>query len=123
MAHAAAITTPPDRPADRPTGPMQTIATNETDSTTDAAVLRRLVRERRTNLRIDRDRRAHASFARAPRPDVAAALPALGSCAEAGYAAVFPMLPGDDARHDIRVVFRASDGRMRTLSRTFEWEP
>ena len=35
---------------------MQTIATNETDSTTDAAVLRRLVRERRTNLRIDRDR-------------------------------------------------------------------
>ena len=74
-------------------------------------------------IRIDRDRRAHASFARAPRPDVAAALPALGSCEAAGYAAVFPMLPGDDARHEIRVVFRAVDGRMRTLSRTFDWEP
>lgn len=35
---------------------METIPTNETDSTTDAAVLRRLIRERRTNLRIDRDR-------------------------------------------------------------------
>ena len=74
-------------------------------------------------IRIDRDRRAHASFARSPRPDVAAALPSLGSCEGAGYAAVFPMLPGDDGRHDIRVVFRAADGRMRTLSRTFEWEP
>jgi len=74
-------------------------------------------------IRIDRDRRARASFARTPRPDVAAALPALGSCAEAGYAAVFPMLPGDDGRHDVRVVFRAADGRMRTMSRTFQWEP
>jgi hypothetical protein len=74
-------------------------------------------------IRIDRDRRARASFARTPRPDVAAALPALGSCAEAGYAAVFPMLPGDDGRHDIRVVFRAADGRFRTLTRAFEWAP
>lgn len=73
-------------------------------------------------IRIDRDRRARASFARTPRPDVAAALPALGSCAEAGYVAAFPMLPGDVGRHDLRVVFRAADGRMRTLSRSFEWE-
>jgi hypothetical protein len=74
-------------------------------------------------IRIDRDRRARASFARSPRSDVAAALPALGSCTEAGYEAVFPMLPGDDGRHDIRVVFRAADGRMRTMSRTFDWAP
>ena len=74
-------------------------------------------------IRIDRDRRTRISFARTPRPDVAAALPALGSCAEAGYAAVFPMLPGDDGRHALRVVFRAADGRIRTLSRTFEWLP
>ncbi|MCM3877753.1 MAG: hypothetical protein NEA02_15210 [Thermoanaerobaculia bacterium] len=74
-------------------------------------------------IRIDRDRRARASFARAPRPDVAAALPALGSCAEAGYAADFPMLPGDDGRHDLRVVFRAADGRFRTLARAFVWAP
>ena len=74
-------------------------------------------------IRIDHDRRGRSSFVRVPRPDVAAALPALGSCAEAGYAAAYPMLPGDDGRHDIRVVFRAADGRMRTVSRTFEWEP
>lgn len=74
-------------------------------------------------IRIDHDRRAPSSFSRAPRPDVAAALPALGACLEAGYAAVFPFLPGDDGLHELRVVFRASDGRMRTLRRTFEWEP
>jgi hypothetical protein len=33
------------------------------------------------------------------------------------------MLPGDDGRHDIRVVFRAADGRFRTLTRAFEWAP
>ena len=74
-------------------------------------------------IRIDRDRRAALSFTRTPRPDVAAVLPALGNCAEAGYEARFPMLPGDDGAHDLHVVFRAADGRMRTLSRTFEWVP
>ena len=74
-------------------------------------------------IRIDRDRRARAFFARTPRPDVAAALPALGSCAQAGYEARFPMLPGDDGAHDLHVVFRSTDGRMRTLHRTFEWAP
>ena len=73
-------------------------------------------------IRIDRDRRARASFARTPRPDVAAALPALGRCEEAGYEAAFAMLPGDIGRHDLHVVFRAANGRMRTLSRSFEWE-
>jgi len=72
---------------------------------------------------IDRDARARASFARTPRPDVAAVLPALGGCAEAGYEARFPMLPGDDGEHDLHVVFRSADGRMRTISRTFEWAP
>ena len=54
---------------------------------------------------------------------VAAVLPALGSCAEAGYEARFPMLPGDDGTHDLHVVFRSADGRMRTISRAFEWAP
>jgi len=74
-------------------------------------------------IRIDRDRRSRASFVRAPRPDVATVLPALGSCAQAGYEARFPMLDGDDGTHEVHVVFRAADGRMRTLHRTFEWEP
>jgi len=74
-------------------------------------------------IRIDRDRRARASFTRTPRPDVAAALPALGSCEQAGYEARFPMLPGDDAAHDLHVVFRSADGRTRTISSTFEWMP
>lgn len=74
-------------------------------------------------IRIDRDSRAVVSFARTPRPDVAAVLPALGSCAEAGYEARFRMLPGDDGAHDLHVVFRAADGRMRRISRAFEWAP
>jgi hypothetical protein len=74
-------------------------------------------------IRIDRDRRASRSFARTPRPDVATVLPALGSCAEAGYEARFPMLPGDDGVHDLHVVFRSADGRMRRISRSFEWAP
>ncbi|MFI5197229.1 MAG: hypothetical protein ACHQJD_01300 [Thermoanaerobaculia bacterium] len=74
-------------------------------------------------IRIDRDRRDRTSFARTARLDVAALLPALGSCAQAGYEARFPILPGDDGTHDIRVVFRSADGRMRTLSRSFEWAP
>ena len=74
-------------------------------------------------IRIDRDSRDRASFARTARLDVAAVLPVLGSCAQAGYEARFPILPGDDGTHDIRVVFRSADGRMRTLSRTFEWAP
>lgn len=74
-------------------------------------------------IRIDRDARARSSFARTPRPDVAAVLPELGSCAEAGYEARFPMLPGDDGAHDLRVVFRAADGRMRAIRLSFEWAP
>lgn len=74
-------------------------------------------------IRIDRDRRARASFARTPRPGVAAVLPELGNCDEAGYEARFPMLPGDDGIHDLHVVFRSADGRMRTISSAFEWAP
>ncbi len=73
-------------------------------------------------IRIDRDRRRPGSFARGPRPDVSAALPQLGGCAEAGYAATFPMLPGDDGSHGVTVVFQATDGRFRTLRRRFDWE-
>ena len=74
-------------------------------------------------IRIDRDTRTGESFTRTPRPDVATVLPALGACAEAGYEARFPMLPGDDGAHDLHVVFRAADGRMRMISRAFEWAP
>ena len=33
--------------------------------------------------------------------DLAAVLPELGNCAEAGYEARFPILSGDDGAHDI----------------------
>lgn len=74
-------------------------------------------------IRIDHDRRTPFRFARTARPDVAAALPALGSCASAGYEARLAVLPGDAARHEVRVVFRAPDGRVRTLAQPFEWRP
>jgi hypothetical protein len=73
--------------------------------------------------RVDQDRRRPSAFARTPRGDVAAALPQLGSCDAAGYAARFAPLAGDEASHLLRVVFRAPDGRVRTLERAFEWRP
>ena len=39
-----------------------------------------------------------------------------------GYEAVFPFLPGDEGRHELRVLFRARDGRIRGYPpRTFTW--
>ncbi len=73
--------------------------------------------------RVDQDRRAPSSFTRTPRRDVAAAIPGLGSCGTAGYEARIAPLPGDAASHILRVVFRAPDGRVRTLERAFEWLP
>jgi hypothetical protein len=72
-------------------------------------------------IRLGRDRRAPSSFVRAPRPDVARAVPALGSCEHAGYDAVLPFLPGDDGEHELVVVFRSSQGLLRTLRRPFTW--
>jgi hypothetical protein len=72
---------------------------------------------------LDGDRREPGHLIRNPRPDVAAALPRLGDCTLAGYEVVLPFLPGDEGRHDLRVVFRSSGGRMRTLSRPINWLP
>jgi hypothetical protein len=71
---------------------------------------------------IDGDRRRTA-LKRVPRPDVAAALPRLGDCSAAGYEADFAFLPGDEGRHEVRVRFRSSGGKVRTLTRTFLWTP
>ncbi|MBK9062404.1 MAG: hypothetical protein IPL89_04290 [Acidobacteria bacterium] len=73
--------------------------------------------------RVDQDRRSPSAFTRTPRRDVAAAIPGLGSCGTAGYEARLAPLPGDAASHVLRVVFRAPDGRVRTLERAFEWLP
>ncbi len=72
---------------------------------------------------LDSDRREPGHLIRTPRPDVAAALPRLGDCSLAGYEARLPFLPGDEGRHDVRVVFRSSAGGMRTLSRPIVWLP
>lgn len=52
-------------------------------------------------------------FRRTARSDVSAALPRLGSCAAAGYEARLALEPGDEGPHELSVVFRTRDGRVR----------
>lgn len=52
-------------------------------------------------------------FRRVPRPDVAAALPAMGDCRWAGYEAVVARPAGLSAGREVSVVFRSRDGRSR----------
>lgn len=70
---------------------------------------------------VDGDRRDPVSLARLPRPDVAAALPLLGSCEEAGYEARVGKLPGDEGRHVLGVSFLSKGGRFRRVERPFVW--
>lgn len=62
---------------------------------------------------LDSVERASDGFRRTARPDVAAAVPGLGSCATAGYEARVVLRPEDAGAHELTVVFRARDGRER----------
>jgi hypothetical protein len=71
---------------------------------------------------IDGIARTPAAASRASRPDVCAALPSLADCSTAGYEVTFDFRPGDEGRHDLLVVFRAPDGRVRRYpSQSFTW--
>jgi hypothetical protein len=50
---------------------------------------------------------------REPRPDVEAALPALGPCPRAGYCLTLPQGVAAGPRISVRVAFRSADGRWR----------
>jgi hypothetical protein len=60
---------------------------------------------------------------RFPRPDVCAAVPALGDCSQAGFEAVVPA-EGPNAEHLLVVELRGPDGRTRRLTPVrFFWRP
>jgi hypothetical protein len=66
--------------------------------------------------------RRPAAAARVPRLDVCAVIPALGDCSGTGYEAAFDFGPGDAGSHELLVVFRAPDGRVRRYpGRSFVW--
>jgi hypothetical protein len=78
-------------------------------------------------IELDGRRRALASFARTPRPDVARALPRLGNCERAGFEAILAPAPEDAGMRDAaphELVVRCLAGeRMRALTRRFVWKP
>jgi hypothetical protein len=64
------------------------------------------------------------AVSRFPRPDVAAAIPRIGSAASAGWEAVFPRGTASAGDHSLVVTFRTPDGRTRAYpARRFRWEP
>ena len=72
---------------------------------------------------IDGEARSLAPVARTPRADVAGAVPVLGDCSRAGFAATFGFRPGDAGAHEIVVLFRSKDGRERHYPpRKFVWQ-
>ena len=72
---------------------------------------------------LDDEARTPVSTLRVPRPDVCAAIPALGDCGTAGYEVVFDLRAGDAGEHEINAVFRAPDGRVRRYpARPFVWK-
>lgn len=70
---------------------------------------------------VDGDRREALGLVRVPRPDVAAVLPHLGPCEEAGYEVRLPKLAHDEGRRLLTVSFRSKDGRFRKVERPFVW--
>jgi len=71
---------------------------------------------------IDRAPRVPLRTARNPRPDVQAAVPWLEDCSTAGYEQVFAFQPGDEGEHELSVVFRGPDDRVRHYPwRKFTW--
>ncbi len=71
---------------------------------------------------IDKAPRVPLHAARIPRPDVQVAVPHLGDCGTAGYEHVFALQPGDEGEHELSVIFRGPDDRMRHYPwRKFTW--
>ncbi len=72
---------------------------------------------------IDDVARTPDSFQRAARPDVTAVVPALGDCTTAGYEVRFTPGVDDAGLHELQVVFRTKDGRVRYYPpRQFDWK-
>ena len=72
---------------------------------------------------IDGFARRPVATRRVTRGDVCTALPVFPDCTTAGYETSFDFEPGDDGRHDLVVVFRAPDGRLRRYAaQSFSWE-
>ena len=72
---------------------------------------------------IDKVPRNPLQEARVPRVDVEAVVKTLGSCRTAGYEQVFAFQPGDGGEHELAVVFRGSDDRVRHYPpRKFTWK-
>ncbi len=64
------------------------------------------------------------AVSRFPRPDVALAVPRIGTAARAGWKVVFPRGTASAGDHSLVVTFRTPDGRMRAYpARRFRWEP
>ncbi len=64
------------------------------------------------------------SIERTPRPDVAAAIPEIGDASRAGFVARLDARALAPGKHDLKVTFRASDGRSRiSQSISFVWSP
>jgi hypothetical protein len=73
---------------------------------------------------IDGETRPPLGALRGPRPDVAGAVPSLGSCVGAGWEQSFAFEEGDATEHEIVAVFRSADGRERHYpARRFVWKP
>jgi hypothetical protein len=72
---------------------------------------------------IDSAQRIPVREARLPRPDVQAALPKFGDFGTAGYESTFAFQPGDEGEHELSVVFRGPDDRVRLYPwRKFTWK-
>ena len=72
---------------------------------------------------IDGGMRIPIHAARHPRRDVQSVLPGLGDCAAAGYESTFAFQPGDEGEHELSVLFRGPDHRVRHYPpRTFTWK-
>jgi hypothetical protein len=74
--------------------------------------------------RLDGALLARPAVLRFPRPDVAAAVPWIGTAELAGWEAVFQRGTASAGDHSLVVTFRTPDGRTRAYpARRFRWEP
>lgn len=75
-------------------------------------------------LLLDGEQRTPRLGQRFARPDVQNALPSIGDCGGAGFEAFFPFVEGDDGKHEVQLVVRAKDGRIRHFPvKRFGWRP